>query len=128
MKRRRPHRSFPLLALCALLAASALGGCDKQIMNPNLNLQRLLPYASKKPFVFFTQTTDGKSIALHRTEPNIIREGLPPLLLLHDEGTNQAVWEVVRVERRTQDAALFVVPADAQRMQVPNMPGMPRRQ
>ncbi|MBM3623178.1 MAG: DUF4412 domain-containing protein [Alphaproteobacteria bacterium] len=45
-----------------------------------------------------------------------------------DPQTNQALWEVVRVERRTQDAALFVVPADAQRMQVPNMPGMPRRQ
>ena len=88
------HRWIHLLGCLAALAASALGGCSKQVMNPNLNLQRLLPYASKKPFVFFTQTTDGKSIALHRTEPNIIREGLPPLLLLHDEGTNKAIWDV----------------------------------
>ena len=45
-----------------------------------------------------------------------------------DPQTNQPQWEVLRVERRAQDAALFVVPADAQRMQMPNMPGMPRRQ
>ncbi len=53
-------------------------------------------------------------------------DGIP--LKAMDGQTNEAVWEVVRLERRTQDAALFVVPADAQRMQVPNIPGMPRRQ
>jgi hypothetical protein len=53
-------------------------------------------------------------------------DGIP--LKAVDPQTNQAVWEVSRLERRAQDAALFVVPADAQRMQVPNMPGMPRRQ
>ena len=53
-------------------------------------------------------------------------DGIP--LKAVDAQTNQAIWEVVRVERRAQDAALFVVPADAQRMQMPNMPGMPRRQ
>jgi len=53
-------------------------------------------------------------------------DGIP--LKAVDAQTNESVWEVVRLERRTQDAALFVVPADAQRMQVPNMPGMPRRQ
>lgn len=53
-------------------------------------------------------------------------DGIP--LKAVDSQTNEAVWEVVRLERRTQDAALFVVPPDAQRMQVPNMPGMPRKQ
>lgn len=53
-------------------------------------------------------------------------DGIP--LKAVDPQTNQTVWEGVRVERRAQDAALFVVPADAQRMQMPNMPGMPRRQ
>lgn len=50
-------------------------------------------------------------------------DGIP--LKAVDAKTNEAMWEVVRLERRTQDAALFVVPADAQRMQ---MPTMPRRQ
>lgn len=53
-------------------------------------------------------------------------DGIP--LKAVDAQTNEAMWEVVRLERRTQDAALFVVPPDAQRMQMPNMPGaMPRR-
>lgn len=50
-------------------------------------------------------------------------DGIP--LKAVDAQTNEAMWEVVRLERRTQDAALFVVPPDAQRMQ---MPTMPRRQ
>jgi hypothetical protein len=53
-------------------------------------------------------------------------DGIP--LKAIDGQTNEPVWEVVRLERRTQDPAMFVVPPDAQRMQVPNMPGMPRRQ
>lgn len=53
-------------------------------------------------------------------------DGIP--LKAVDAQTNEPIWEVVRLERRTQDAALFVVPPDAQKMQVPNMPGMPRRQ
>lgn len=50
----------------------------------------------------------------------ITPDGIP--LKAVDGQTNQAMWEVVRLERRTQDAALFVVPADAQRMQMPVMP------
>lgn len=59
----------------------------------------------------------------HKSKVCVTPDGIP--LKAVDPQTNQAVWEVVRVERRTQDAALFVVPADAQRMQ---MPTMPRRQ
>lgn len=47
-------------------------------------------------------------------------DGIP--LKAVDAQTNAPLWEVVRLERRTQDAALFVVPADAQKMQMPNMP------
>ncbi len=47
-------------------------------------------------------------------------DGIP--LKAVDGQTNEAMWEVVRLERRPQDAALFVVPPDAQRMQMPNMP------
>jgi hypothetical protein len=50
----------------------------------------------------------------------ITPDGIP--LKAVDAQTNQAMWEVVRVERRPQDPALFVVPPDAQRMQMPNMP------
>ena len=76
------------------LLVFAMSACSKQVMNPNLNLERLLPYASKKPRVYFTQTTDGRSLALHRTEPNQIREGLPPLILCHDEGMNKWAWDL----------------------------------
>ena len=84
-------RMSVLLGFALVLAMSA---CSKQVMNPNLNLERLLPYASKKPRVYFTQTTDGRSLALHRTEPNQIREGLPPLILCHGEGMNKWVWDL----------------------------------
>jgi Domain of unknown function (DUF4412) len=50
----------------------------------------------------------------------ITPDGIP--LKAVDAQTNQAMWEVVRLERRPQDPALFVVPPDAQRMQMPNMP------
>ena len=47
-------------------------------------------------------------------------DGIP--LKAVDSQSNEAMWEVVRLERRPQDPALFVVPPDAQRMQMPNMP------
>ena len=50
----------------------------------------------------------------------ITPDGIP--LKAVDAQTNQAMWEVVRLERRPQDPALFIVPPDAQRMQMPNMP------
>ena len=53
----------------------------------------------------------------------ITPDGIP--LKAIDGQTNQPMWEVVRVERRPQDPALFIVPPDAQRMQ---MPTIPRRQ
>lgn len=72
----------------------------------------------------------GESCDWWQTEHNgkkskacVTPDGIP--LKAVDAQTNEAMWEVVRLERRTQDAALFVVPADAQRMQ---MPTMPRRQ
>jgi hypothetical protein len=55
-----------------------------------------------------------------KTKACVTPDGIP--LKAVDSQTNQAMWEVVRVERRTQDPALFVVPPDAQRMQMPNMP------
>lgn len=76
------------------LLTFAVAACSKPVVNPNLNLERLLPYASKTSHVYFAQTTDGRSIALRRTEPNIIREGLPPLILCHDEGMNSVVWHL----------------------------------
>ncbi|MEW6774777.1 MAG: alpha/beta fold hydrolase [Bdellovibrionota bacterium] len=92
--RENPRRAAAALSALVFFLGALLVGCDKQFINPNLNLIRLLPYASKKPHVFFAQTTDGKSLALHRTEPNVIREGLPPIILCHEEGMNKWIWDV----------------------------------
>lgn len=60
------------------------------------------------------------------TKACVTPDGIP--LKAMDAKSNEAYWEIVRLERRSQDPALFVVPADAQRMQVPTLPSMPRRQ
>ncbi len=92
----------------ALLVVGALAiiGCRKMaesmkfrgIVNPDLKLERFLPYSSKEQVVHFTQTNDGKVIALHRTEPNFINKNISPLILCHGEGFNKWIWDIGRKE------------------------------
>ncbi len=85
-------RLFHLVS--ALLAVAALAGCQGRAFNPNLRLERFLPNVSRRPDVFFTQTTDGKILALERITPNQVNPQIPPLIFVHSEGFNRNVWSV----------------------------------
>lgn len=75
-----------------LAALIFMGGCQGRAFNPNLRLERFLPNVSRKPDVLFTQTTDGKILALERITPNQINPDIPPLIFIHSEGFNRNFW------------------------------------
>lgn len=81
-----------LFAVIAVMVACT--GCQGRAFNPNLRLERFLPNVSRRPDVLFTQTTDGKILALERIQPNQINPDMPPLIFIHSEGFNRNFWTV----------------------------------
>ncbi len=73
-------------------------------------------------------STAGLSRARNPQIAALARRGFFPLKMTMtgpDGGT--MTWQVIRIERRTLDAALFAPPAGFTKMTLPAMPGMPPR-